>query len=82
MRYDFKKKITNKFIQKFENFLETRRIEVIEPIIEEKTISQNHFGCSTKLLVHFITKTDLEFAKMSLWWTIVTKSSTSFFSLS
>ena len=46
--------------------METRRIEVIKPIIEDETTNQINFGCSTIYGGPVITETQLEFAKISL----------------
>ena len=43
--------------------MKTRRIEVIKPIVEDKTTSLINFHCSTKYRGPVITETDLEFAK-------------------
>ena len=54
--------------------METRRIGVIKPIIEDKTASQNNFGCSTQYWGPLITETVLEFAKIILRLTNVQKT--------
>ena len=46
--------------------METRRIEVIKPIIENKTTIRINFGCSTKYKDSVISEIDLEFAKKRL----------------
>ena len=43
--------------------MKTRRIEVIKPIIEDKTTNQVSFACSRKDRGPVISETDLEFAK-------------------
>ena len=45
--------------------MQTCRIEVIKPIIEDKTTSQINVGCSTKHGGPVITETDLELAKQA-----------------
>ena len=46
--------------------MKTRRIEVIKPIIAEKTTNHNNFGCSRKVEGPVITKTDLRVRKNNL----------------
>ena len=62
--------------------METRRIEVIRPLIEDKTTSQFKFVCSTKYGVPVITETELEFAKISLRLANVQKISKNYVLLS
>ena len=56
----------NKNIQKFKKYIKTRHIDIIEPIMEDKTANQNNFGCNTTDGSPVFTETDLEFAKTSI----------------
>ena len=49
-----------------EHSLKTCRIEVIKPIIEDKTANQVNCGCSRKCWVLVVTEIDLQFTKLSL----------------
>ena len=55
------------------NILKSRGIEVKKPIIEDEMANQVIFGCKRKDGGPVLTKTDLEFKKLSLRSVIVPK---------